>query len=468
MARYGSQSSFVSAKTETVEVLTGRELTSSLTTTLNFVEKLVAIWRESGIVSGGEIVSTVESMLGLTVPETGPERLLIDLIREAVDNADVEAGSDPASTASLVSALTGLTIKRMHSGQTAQHAAARMILNLRQLRQGLYNSLQRPTQSHIDAIIQQSLGSKRAAEMIHTAMNLAGADGRIFFEASDVAEPIVELKTGYCFDLVAPCMSAIGHNEWSGESCRVAIIDGYIESVAEVDRLFTAAYDEKSPLIIFARKFDNDVLSTIAVNIRRGTVTVIPVIVPFDADSANVLKDIAVVCGGDVVTSLKGQLISSIKYKDLPVVQRMHVHGGAVVIQNESTSGPVSLHTAHLHAQAIDPKRALSASFVARRMRCLTSRMVSVRMPKNNDRVVLKVDRALRRVKTSIAQGIVHHKRVISLIESLQGDQALKGVLLSWCRNIEGDVSPLLALDSAIVNAGANARLLATTGAVLS
>lgn len=466
MIRYKTQEAPRSR--EPIEVYAGRNLVESMTDSLALVEKLVDQWREHEIIAAGDVVPTVESMLGYSMPHTGPQRLVVDLVREAVDNADKQAGSDPAATAELTSRLTALTLRRMHCGQTAQVAATNTIVTLRRLRQQLYNNIRRPRREDIEAIIRASLRDDRMVNMVIEAYGLAGSNGRLFFESASIARPIVELRTGYCFDLVAPCMSTIGKSTWDGESCRVAIIDGYIESVAEIDRLLSGAFEEKSPLIIFARQFDNEVLSTAAINRRRGTMNVIPIVVPFDADSANVLKDLAVVCGGDVVSSLQGQMITSIDFKQLPIVDRVHVHSGACVIHNDSTKRDVDAHVNQLSTQATDPAQQLAAPFLTRRMRCLASRMVAVRLPQSDSRKVVAVDRTLRRVKSAITAGIIEHSKVLSMIADIGCDSQLATLLASWVTNIEGDCSPLQALDAAIVNAGAQARLLATTGAVLA
>jgi hypothetical protein len=71
---------------------------------------------------------------------------------------------------------------------------------------------------------------------------------------------------------------------------------------------------------------------------------VVPVLVPFDLQGMNMLKDIAVVCGSDVVSSLKGELISNIKFDEIQTVEYVLADGTNSVIKHEASHHSVSAH----------------------------------------------------------------------------------------------------------------------------
>jgi FtsZ-binding cell division protein ZapB len=88
----------------------------------------------------------------------------------------------------------------------------------------------------------------------------------------------------------------------------------------------------------------DDVINTLVVNWKRGTLKAVPIIVPFDLMGINMLNDISVVCNCDVVSSLKGQIISAIKYTDIAYVDSIDVSNNKISITNKNNQQNVKLH----------------------------------------------------------------------------------------------------------------------------
>jgi hypothetical protein len=99
------------------------------------------------------------------------------------------------------------------------------------------------------------------------------------------------------------------------------IVDGYIENVSEIHTILDYCGKNRQRLLICCRGCSDDVSHTLAVNRARGTLSAFALAFPFDENDANTLVDIAMLVGHDVISSLKGQLISAVEPDKLPQIQ---------------------------------------------------------------------------------------------------------------------------------------------------
>lgn len=241
-------------------------------------------------------------------------------------------------------------------------------------------------------------------ELLSTALDLAGFGGRIVVEKTHTEMPSVELTRGYTFE-VSPGWS----NSSYFEDCRVFVIDGYVEQVSEVHHLLEAASAAKETAALFVRGMSEEVLHTLRVNFDRGTLKVMPVVVKFDLDGINTVNDIAVVTGCDMVSSNKGDLISSLKFEDAPRVRSVSVYPNKVIIQNESTAGRVAAHVKFLREKRNSSSTVEDVSLMYdRRIRSLSPNCVTLRIPNTKDFVKKSgaVDLALRTLRSLVDFGL--------------------------------------------------------------
>ena len=183
------------------------------------------------------------------------------------------------------------------------------------------------------------IGDPMAINMALDSTKLAGAGGSVFIENEKSEQDLVELSLGYTFPVSpVPEFTMVTQNQkWSGSNVKVLVIDGLIERVSEINHCLEACSEREQALIILARGFAEEVIATLSVNFSRKTLSVIPIIVAFDLDGANMLKDIAVVSGTDPVSSLKGELISSIEFDDICTVNELKITNNELTIFNSKT-----------------------------------------------------------------------------------------------------------------------------------
>lgn len=240
--------------------------------------------------------------------------------------------------------------------------------------------------------------------LIQISIDMSGFKGRISLETSESNYWSVESIRGYTFK-IKPLFDAVG----TFHEPRVSLIDGMIESVSEAYHLFSLSSETKEPMMLFTRGMHPDVLNTLRVNYDRNTLRIVPFKVEFDVEGLNTLNDISVIAGGGLTSSLKGELISTIKYESLPRVDKSSVTRDSVTLVSSKTRKSVSEHMNELLRRRTEKGNEFVENLYDKRLRTLTSDYVSVRIPKAIDESTVKfsLDRVLRSVKSSMEHGVV-------------------------------------------------------------
>lgn len=262
-----------------------------------------------------------------------------------------------------------------------------------------------PTIDDIDRIIKANVvtSSTYVAPMLSEALRLAGLGGKVIVEKTRSNVPSVELVSGCTFDL-EPALSI----DFDFSHVRVCCIDGYVEHVSELHHLLEEAASAKEPCVLFMRGLSDDVRHTLKVNYDRGSLRVVPVIVRFDLEGMNSLVDVAVASGGDVVSHLKGELISNVRLATLPLVDRVSMFRCRVVIVCDAAKRQVLEHVERLRVRRASERVDDVASLLDARIRSMTPNHVVMRLVDDRDYVVnsQSIDYVLRAVRSAIRHGV--------------------------------------------------------------
>jgi hypothetical protein len=188
-----------------------------------------------------------------------------------------------------------------------------------------------------------------------------------------------QLKTEYSFD-VAPIPSFVQllGNGVKKIQPKAVLIDGIIESVSEIHHILESANNTKIPVIIFARGFSEEVLGTLYTNYGRGTLDVLPVLVGHDLESINKLVDIAHTCNSDVISSLKGELISSINFDEIQHVGYVVIEPNKVKIHNTSATPAVTKQINNIRNLIQQESNSDKINFYEKRISSLSNRNMMI------------------------------------------------------------------------------------------
>lgn len=441
------------------DIITGENLYQTIIASINDLDAMVTTWSKSTVIESGKIADSLDCAVVNASQQT---RIIVDMLREAAANADLRSGAEPHATMMLAINMLRYVSGKLQFGSSINEITS-MMSELCAVEQRLTTLYRRASVSDMTNVINTTSDVDEYGLMVEEALGLMGSDGRIFFELSDVTRAQIELRTGHYFDTACPMLAAVHTQEWHAHDVKVAVIDGMCESVAELDSLLSSAYETKQPLVIFARKFSDDVIHTISVNNRRKTLNVLPVVVPFDLDSVNILKDIAVVTDSDLTSSLEGKLISTIDFGQLRTVDEIRATVTGVVVDHKLRDVTnLDVHTKSLREQMTT--NALVAPILAKRLRSLSARTVFVRVPRTKLRNASGIDRSLRRVKAASA-GVLLKRAIEQELTSI-ADLGLRSIVIRWVSTLQ-DVEPMQSVVSAIHFVRTNVLLIASTGAII-
>lgn len=296
---------------------------------------------------------------------------------------------------------------------------------------------------------------KDLSTSIWEAMKLAGLEGKIFVENGKQPNYIVELKEGYSFKL-NPFKFMLQNRVWDRREVKILIVDGLVEKVSEIDQLLLKAMELKQPLVILAHGFSEEVAATCKTNNDKGNFDVMPIRMPHDLNSINIVNDISVVCNTSPITHLHGQLLSCVTWDDVPVISRIKVEETTTTIENPKSRPLVSNHIRYLVSkrQSRDTVEDIR-NLLDERMRCLVSHSVVIHLPNvdsiKTDAYRVKIDIALRNCKTMLNYGSISLNEVV---EDYQYKRE-KGNLVEHCfydtlRQVQDEINQVPTLSAVL------------------
>ena len=237
--------------------------------------------------------------------------------------------------------------------------------------------------------------------LILDAIELAGFNGKISIEKSSNSHTSVEVVEDYSFEC-----KLFENSKVRLLKPKVLCIDGYVASISELNMLFESLVGSGHQLVIFAKGFDNDVISTVKVNNARSIFSVFLVTIPFVIDHINTLVDISVVTGVQPISSHLGQVISTVDINQAKTVEEIKLADQKVYIKNKLTKKDVLLHTSRLVEKLKNSENI--NDIYEKRIKSLNCNNVIIRIPDDKNFIENShiIDGCLRSVKSLINFGI--------------------------------------------------------------
>lgn len=179
------------------------------------------------------------------------------------------------------------------------------------------------TADDIARIATISAADEFIGKLIADAMEKVTADGVITIEESKTSETYSDVVEGMQFDrgYISPYMvTDTDKMEAVIDDAYILITDKKISNIQEILPLLEKIVNAGQKLVIIAEDVEGEALSTILVNKLRGTFTCVCVKAPgFGDRRKEMLQDIAILTGGEVITSDLGL---ELKDADIPQLGR--------------------------------------------------------------------------------------------------------------------------------------------------
>ena len=302
--------------------------------------------------------------------------------------------------------------------------------------------------------------------LILKAIAMTGLEGKIVIENKEVTVPTIEATSGYKFDC-EPDVNFLARSDSNYsvyESAKVLLVDGIIEKISEIDSLLNSFVNTEEPLVIFARGFGYEVVSTLLLNVHRGTLKVFPIAVPITEKNPNTIVDIAAACNSDIISTVKGEVISTVSFDSLLSVDKIAIKNKECVINNYGARGRVASLVQDLIKRRDDMDSNsmddIGKEMIESRIKSLSSRVIKIILPNAAESSKIyereKIDLALRSVKDIIAYGKIDKRELIKKIKNT--DHPSRENLISIIKS--QSVISSLSLISSIKNSVTTSKLL--------
>ncbi|MBR3768128.1 MAG: chaperonin GroEL [Clostridia bacterium] len=249
------------------------------------------------------------------------ENMGAQLVKEVSTKTNDIAGDGTTTATLLAQALVNEGMKNVAAGANPmtvkkgiQKAVDAAVNSLKE------NAKPVSSSSDIARIATVSSGDENVGALIAEAMEKVSADGVITVEESKTAETSCDVVEGMQFDrgYISPYMvTDTDKMEAVIDDAFILITDKKISNIQEILPLLEQILQAGKKLVIVAEDVEGEALATILVNRLRGTFTCVCVKAPgFGDRRKEMLQDIAILTGGEVITSDLG-----LELKDTQVSQ---------------------------------------------------------------------------------------------------------------------------------------------------
>ena len=172
-------------------------------------------------------------------------------------------------------------------------------------------------------------GDETIGRLLSEAMEKVGKEGVITVEEAKSAETTLDVVEGMQFDrgyLSPYFVTDPERMEASLEDCYILLNEKKISNMKDLLPVLEAIARQQKPLLIIAEDVDGEALATLVVNKLRGTLNCCAVKAPgFGDRRKEMLKDIAILTGGQVISEELGLKLENVTITDLGQAKRVKI-----------------------------------------------------------------------------------------------------------------------------------------------
>ena len=258
------------------------------------------------------------------------ENMGAELVKEAASKTNDNVGDGTTTATILAQAIMAEGIKNVTAGADPLSLKRGIDKGVEAIVNEIKNSIAKPVsgQEEIAQVASISANDKEIGTKIAEAMKEVGENGVITVEESQTFGMDVEVVKGMRFErgYISPYMiTNTERMEAEYHDAHILITDKKISSIQEMlPILEKVAHSGKKELVIIAEDVDGEALATLVVNKLRGTFNVLAVKAPgFGDRRKEMLKDVAILTGGKLITEELGLKLDAATLEDLGRARRV-------------------------------------------------------------------------------------------------------------------------------------------------
>lgn len=306
--------------------------------------------------------------------------------------------------------------------------------------------------------------------IIADAMDKVGKDGTITVEDGKTTETTSDVVEGMQFDkgyLSPYFVTAAESMECVLDNPYILIYEKKISNLNDMLPLLQGVAKSGRPLLIIAEDVEGEALATLVVNKLRGTLQICAVKAPgFGDRRKEMLKDIAILTGGQVISEDLGIKLENVTLEQLGKAKRVTVDKeNTTIVEGAGKSSDIQGRVAEIKHQIETTTSDYDREKLQERLAKLAGGVAVIKVGAQTEAAMKekkdRVDDALHATRAAVEEGIVPgggvalvrcQKAVEKCAESLSGDEKIGAEILG--RAME---APLRQL---VTNAGLEAALI--------
>ncbi len=271
--------------------------------------------------------------------------------------------------------------------------------------------------SRVAEVATISAGDAEIGNLIADVIDQVGKDGVVTVEEGQGLDLEKEVVEGFTFDrgFVSPYMvTDTTRMEAIAEKPAIVITDKKISSIQEfLPLLEKLAQAGKKDLVLIAEDVDGEALGTLVLNKLKGVFNTIAVKAPAFGDRrSEILEDIAVLTGGQVITDGRGMDFENVDMDVIGSARKVLVTANeTTIIEGAGSTANLKARIAQISAQAKTAASDYDRDNLDQRRAALSGKVAVIKVGGATETEIeekkFRVDDAVAAVKAALEEGIV-------------------------------------------------------------
>src|SRR3989441_390006 len=345
------------------------------------------------------------------------ENMGAQLLKEAATKTNDIAGDGTTTATVLAQAIVNEGFKNVTAG-------ANPLLLKRGIERGVQavvdslKTMSTPVsdQTKIAQVAAISAADEEIGKLIADVMDKVGKDGVITVEESKTLKFETEYVEGMQFDrgYISPYFITDSQRmEAVLDEPYILITDKKISAISDILPVLERFLQVSKNLVIIAEDVDGEALATLVVNKLRGTLNVLAVKAPgFGDRRKEMLQDIAVLTGGQVISEETGRRLDSATLKDLGIARRVvATKDHTTIVEGKGSPEAIQARIRQIRAQIEETTSDYNREKLQERLAKLSGGVALIKVGASTE-VELKyrktrVEDALSATRAAVEEGLV-------------------------------------------------------------
>ncbi len=345
------------------------------------------------------------------------ENMGAQLIREVATKTNDVAGDGTTTATVLAQAITREGLKNLSAGANPivmrkgiEKAVAAAVEEIKK------NSVPVNGSEDIARVGTVSSGDPAIGELIAQAMETVGTEGVITIEESKTAETGLEVVEGMQFDrgYISPYMvTNTDKMEAVIDDAFLLITDKKIASIQEILPILETILKAGKKLVIIAEDVEGDALATLLLNRLQGRFNVVCVKAPgFGDRRKEMLQDIAVLTGGNVISSTLNMELADTQLSDLGRARPIVVtKDNTTIVDGFGSADAISMRAHQIRSAIATTTSDYDREKLQERLAKLSGGVAVIKVGAQTEVAMkeqkLRVEDALNATRAAVEEGIV-------------------------------------------------------------